>query len=303
MANINNIPGIAGWQGEVSSCDEVSVHNLRNHIFKVFSVATSGSTFTTQEASSANGLFALIKNFECGNAYIFFRNSSSTATFNIPHFVQGNVENNPNRVTTLYPVEFSIDGHGEFHITSSWKEESPVYRTLNKSKYIWFDGSSYVLSSGVSNTANSLKNNSVLPNTPYGEANTSSATIMISNFTGNSSGANGLYVEVGYYKNQKLFRHALTGNYYYFFNGSNWVLTDTAINIAGSSCYINGSSELTGSLNNVNGSNGRCFDGQVGTVRSGEVDARSLGTESDADQKLLATESETDQKVLISEND
>ena len=58
-----------------------------------------------------------------------------------------------------------------------------------------------------------------------------------------------------------------------------------------------------GSLNNVNGSNGRCFDGQVGNVRSGEVDPRSLGTESDMDQKLLATESETDQKVLISEND
>tara|TARA_B100000676_G_C17988331_1_gene793336 strand:+ start:538 stop:1440 length:903 start_codon:yes stop_codon:yes gene_type:complete len=300
MANIGNISSISGWQGTPETCGNVGIYDLRNHINKVFVADPSMSSgYLVQIASAANGAFATVKNFECGSSYIFFRNPSSSSTFNIPGFAQGNVENNQGRVTTFYPTEFVIQGKGTFHITTMWNQESPVYKTANGSHMIWFNGSTYVLSSGVNNNSNALQNGSVLPNISYGDNQTSSATIVVDDFTGSSVGANGLYVEVGYYNDQKLYRHALTGNYYYFFNGSVWVLTDTPINTSGSACYINGTSELTGRLNNSNGSNGRCFDGQSGRVMDGGMDPRSLATEDEL--SLMSTEDKL--KVLITEED
>lgn len=300
MANIGNVKSVSGWQGTPESCDGVGIYDLRNHINKLFVATPSmGSGLTVQTASSANGAFATVKKFECGASYIFFRNPSSSSTFNIPSFVQGNVQNNPGRVTTFYPTEFSIEGKGTFHITTSWNKTSPVYKVVDGSHMIWFNGSSYVLSSGVNNNSNALQNGSVLPNASYGDHKTSSSTIEIDDFTGSSVGANGLYAEVGYYNGQKLYRHALTGNYYYFFNGSAWVLTDTPINTSGSACYINGTSELTGRLNNSGGSNGRCFDGQSGRVMDGGMDPRSLATEDEL--SLMSTEDKL--KVLITEED
>ena len=52
----------------------------------------------------------------------------------------------------------------------------------------------------------------------------------------------------------------------------------------------------------VDASNGHnCFSGQRACVFDGDVDPRSLTTESDDDTKLLRTESETEVKVLITE--
>jgi hypothetical protein len=298
MANIGNTKSISGWQGSPESCGAVGIYDLRNHIDKIFvASATMGSGYLTVNADEAGGSFALVKNFECGSAYIFFRNASSSSTFNIPSFVQGNVANNLGRVTTFYPTEFSIEGKGAFQITTSWNKNSPVYKGGSHS--IWFNGSSYVLSSAVNNNSNALQNGSVLPNASYGDHKTSSSTIEISDFTGSSSGANGLYAEVGYYNDQKLYRQALTGNYFYFFNGSAWVLTNTPINTSGSACYINGTSELTGRLDNSGGSNGRCFDGQTGRVMDGGMDPRSIATEDEL--ALMSTEDKL--KVLITEED
>jgi len=88
MANINKINGISGFQGTDVSCENVSLYGLRNYIDKVFATSTSGSSYSVQPASSSNSPFATIKNFECGNGYIFFRSGaqSSWSVFNIPHF-------------------------------------------------------------------------------------------------------------------------------------------------------------------------------------------------------------------------
>jgi hypothetical protein len=300
MANINSgINSVSGMHGTPNSCGDVGIHDLRNSIDKVFVAGQNGSSYITQKAKDANGLFAVIKNFECGGGYIFFRNPQSSSTFNIPHFVQGNIENSQQRVVTFYPVEFSIENHGTFHITTKFEDDAPTYELANGSKAIWFNGNSYVLSSSVGNSTDSLKNDSVLPNAPYGENNTSSSTIEISDFTGNSAAANGLYAEVGYLNDQKLYRLASTGLYFYFFDGSAWNLTDTPVNTSGGACFIKGTSQLTGRLDNANGSNGNCFDGQTGRVMEGGMDPRSLATEDEL--KLLSTEDKL--KILITEED
>ena len=307
MANIGNLKQNSGWHGSDLSCGNVGIYDLRTHIDIVFTMQTSGIGQAVQTAATANSPFAMIKNFECGNAYIFFRNESSTATFNIPHFVQGNVANNSGLVTTIYPTEFVVEGKGTFHLTAgiretgsnaaAWHENAPAYKTIDGSHKIWFDGSEYVLSSKVGDKSGALVNGSVLPNMSFGESKSASSTVEMSNFTGNSVSANGVYVEVGYLNDQKLYRHAETGNYYYFFNGSIWVLSDTPFNTSGSACYINGTSSVTGTLNNSGGSNGRCFDGQSGFVRDGGMDPRSLATEDEL--SLMSTEDKL--KVLITE--
>lgn len=310
MANINKINGISGLQGTDVSCESVSLYGLRNYIDKVFVASTSGSAYNVQTASSANSPFATVKNFDCGNAYIFFRSGSesSWSVFNIPHFEQGNLENNGNKlVTTLYPDHFTITGKGEFHLTSgvndpgsgskAWYQTMPVYKTVDSSLKCWFDGSSFVISSRVGNKSGSVLNNSVLPNAPYGDAETSSAKVEIAGFTGGSANANGLYVEVGYLNGKILYRHAGNGDFYYFFNGQTWVLTDTPVTVNGGACYVNGGVEVNGKLDNSSGSNGNCFDGQTANVNDGSMDPRSLATE-DA-ESLMSTEDKL--KVLISE--
>ena len=312
MANINKINGISGFQGTDVSCENVSLYGLRNYIDKVFATSTSGSSYSVQPASSSNSPFATIKNFECGNGYIFFRSGaeSSWSVFNIPHFEQGNLENNSNKlVTTLFPEHFTIEGKGEFHLTSgvndpgsgskAWYQTMPVYKTLDSSLKCWFNGSSYVISSRVGNTSSSVLNNSFIPNAPYGDAKTSSATVEISGFTGGSANANGLYAEVGYVNGKILYRHAKTGDFYYFFSGQTWVLTDTPITVNGGACYVNGGSDVNGKLDNSGGSNGNCCDGQTANVSDGSMDPRSLATEDE--DSLMSTEDKL--KVLITEDD
>tara|TARA_B100000282_G_scaffold93060_1_gene65474 strand:+ start:199 stop:1098 length:900 start_codon:yes stop_codon:yes gene_type:complete len=299
MANIGNIPTVTGWQGDLSTCSDASLFNFRNFISSVFVASPAGNSLVSQVPASANGAFATIKNFECGAGFLFFRSRGSTATFEIPHLELGNLTNNSKLVTTFYPTHFSIEEFGEFHITTKFNKSAPTYELVNGLKTIWFDGSSYVLSDGLGSNNNALKNNSVLPNAPYGQLVTSSSTIVISDFTGNSASMNGLYVEVGYANNKKLYRQASTGVHFYFFDGSSWNLTDTPVNTSGSACYIKGTADLTGKLDNSNGSNGRCTDGQVARVMDGGVDPRSLATEDEL--KLLSTEDKL--KVLVTEED
>lgn len=288
MANITNIPGISGWQGLNSSCEQAGVYDYRNYIEKVFVAMTSGSVYDVVNAATANSPFAVFKNFECGNSYIFFRNPSSSDDFNIGGFIMSNVSGNSlNRMTTLYPESFVIEGKGTFHITTgvnepgvsgnAWYNNKPVYMTENRSSKIWYDGSQYVMSSVVGNKSGSIGNESKLPNLEFGDHKSSSSTVVVSGFTGSSAGANDIYVHVGYLKSEKVYRSATTGNYFYFFNGSSWILSDEPFNITGN--YVMRGSTLTGKVDNTNGSNGRGFDGQSGLVRDGGTDPRSLATE------------------------
>ena len=93
-----------------------------------------------------------------------------------------------------------------------------------------------------------------------------SASIEISGFTGGSSNANGMYFGVGYLNGKVLYRHGLSGDFYYFYNGSTWALTDTPVTISGGACYVNGGADVNGKLDNSSGSNGNCFDGQTASV-------------------------------------
>lgn len=313
MANIKSgVLGNVGWQGTDEACGPVSVYNLRQYINTVFTVDPSGTRTVDQNATQASGDFAAISQFECGNSYIFYRQEGTkNTTFNLPDYVLGNPPASSGAVTTRYPTEFSIEGKGTFHITSGYKDPGvsglawfnthPVYKTKTNENKIWYDGNSYVLSTKVGDRTGGLDNESVLPNISFGDHATSSHTIEISGFTGTSAAANGLYAEVGYLHGQPMYRHGKYG-YYYFFDGTHWILSNRAYNASGSSCYIKGSTDKFGPLNNASGGNGRCFDGQTGNARDGEVDPRSLATESDVDMKLLATEA-VDAKVLITEAD
>lgn len=312
MANIKSgVNGVTGFQGTDEACGQTSIYNLRQHIDTIFAQSNSGSAITDGTAASASGTWATMKNFECGHAYIFYRNAGSNATFNISNFVQGNPESRTGAVTTRYPMEFSIEGKGTFHITAGYKDpgvsglawfnEHPVYKTTTNSNKIWYDGNSYVLSTKVGDKSGSLDNESILPNISYSDAHvTSSHTIEISGFTSSSAAANGLYAEVGYLNSKPVYRHGKY-NYYYFFNGTHWMLSNTAFHTGGSACYIKGTADVFGPLNNANSTSGRCFDNQIGNARDGEVDPRSLATEA-VNEKLLATEA-AEAKVLITESD
>ena len=308
MANIGKIKGVSGWQGSDQSCDKVSLYDLRNYIDLVFVQDAGGTKYTIQNTASANSPFASVKNFECGSGSIFFRKGedSSWSTFNIPHYEQGNLADNGNKlVTTMFPVEFTIEGKGTFHLTSgdanqskAWYSNMPVYKTANGSLSVWYNGSSYVVSGTTGNASGGLLNNSFLPNAPYGTSKTSSPSVEITGFTGNSANANGLYVGVGYLNDKVLYRHAKTGDFYYFFNGQTWVLTDTPITVNGGACYVNGGADVNGKLDNASGSNGNCFDGQTANVSDGSMDPRSLATEDE--NSLMSTEDRL--KVLITED-
>lgn len=309
MANISKIGALSGFQGTDSGCEKVSLYDLRNYIDTVTVAATSGSGYVSGTTAAANSPFALLKNFECGTACYFYRKGepNSWSVFNVAHLELGNLASNAKRMTTLYPEQFTITGKGTFHLTTgvkesgssapAWYSTHPVYMTTNRSLKCWFDGSTYVISSVVGNKSGSVVNNSVLPNAPYGSHETSSSTIQVTGFTGGSSNANGLYAEVGYINKNKLYRHAGNGNFYYFNDGSRWALTDTPITTSGTACHINGGTSVSGKLDNSNGSNGRCFDGQVGSVSDGSVDSRSLGTEDEL--SIMATEDK--ESALITE--
>ena len=308
MANIDKINGISGFQGTDSSCGSVSLYGLRNFIDKVFVSSPNGTSYTVQTTSGANSPFAAVKNFDCGIGYIFFRAGaeSTWSTFNIPNFEVGNLASTNKRCTTLFPESFTITGKGTFHLTSgadpskvspAWYSKMPVYKTANGSLSAWFDGSVYQISASVGNKSGAINNGSYLPNAHYGDAKSSSSMIEISGFTGSSAAANGQYAEVGYLNKQPLFRLAKDGKFYYFFNGSTWVLTDTPITVNGGACYINGGSSKTGTLDNSSGSNGNCFDGQKANVRDGAMDPRSLAIEDE--KSLLSTEDKLN--VMITE--
>lgn len=298
MATITSeIQGISGWQGLNSSCNQVGVYDLKNYVDKVFVAITAGSSFIVQNASVANSPFAAMKTFDCGNSYIFFRNKASSAAFNIDGFIMSNVSGNSlSRMTTLYPDSFVIEGKGTFHLTTgvnepgvsgdAWYKGMPVYMTENRSSKIWYDGSQYVMSSVIGNKSGSVSNGSKLPNVAFGDHKSSSSTVVVSGFTGSSAGANDIYAHVGYLKTEKVYRSATTGKYFYFFNGSSWVLADQPFNITGN--YVMRGSTLTGKVDNTSGSNGRGFDGQSGLVRDGGTDPRSLATEDS--MNIMSTE-------------
>ena len=154
MANIGKIKGITGWQGSDQSCDKVSLYDLRNYIDLVVVQSTSGTQYIYQTTAGANSPFASVKNFECGSGSLFFRKGEENSwnTFNIPHYEQGNVADNGDKlVTTLFPDEFTIEGKGTFHLTSgdanqskAWYSNMPVYKLANNSINVWYNGSSYV---------------------------------------------------------------------------------------------------------------------------------------------------------------
>lgn len=310
MANIDGkIAGVSGLMGQDNGCEPVKVYDLRNHIEKIFSMDVSGTRFAPQNVNDANmEEFSEIYHFKCGAGYLFYNKSDSTQTYSIPNMAQGNLSASSARMTTLYPESFTIEGRGEFFLTSGyiepgqnangWYSDMPVYKTKNGAHKIWFDGSSYVLSSTIGNKTNSFTNQAVLPNVEYSDVHkTTSHFIEFSGFSGGASDSNGYYYEVGYYNGKKVYRHGKNGGKYYFFDGSNWVLADTPFNK--SSCSITGSSDIYGKLDNSSGSNGTCYDGQVAFVRDGGIDPRSLATEDEL--SLMATEDEL--KVLITESD
>ena len=309
MANINKIKGISGWHGTDASCEKVNLYDLRNYIEMMFMQSTSGTSYVVQPSASANSPFASIKSFECGTASIFFRggDESSWNTFNIPHFNQGNLDNNGNNlVTTLFPEHFNVTGKGEFHLTTgadpakvskAWYSNKPVYKTADGSLSAWYNGSTYVISANVGSMSGAVENGSFIPNAHYGDSKSTSASIEIGGFTGGSANANGLYFGVGYLNDKVLYRHGSTGAFFYFFNGQTWVLTDTPVTVSGGACYVNGGSDINGKLDNSSGSNGNCFDGQTANVSDGSMDPRSLATEDE--ESLMSTEDKVN--VLITE--
>ena len=308
MANIPKLEYANGLQGTDATCGEASVYDLRNYIQTVFTMAPSARKYENQDASGADNMFATVPNLKCGAGYLLSLNKTSNWTsFNVPHFVLANTANRVYRMTTLFPESFEIQGYGKFHLTSgeynasglAWYENYPVYKTENGSLVCWYDGSQYRISGVIGSTSSSVGNGSKIPNAPYTTSNeptTSSLSIEITNFTGSCAEANGFYYEVGYLKSNKVYRHAKTGKYFYYFDGSRWVFTDTPFNLSG--LYVMGTSSLTGALDNTNGSNGSGCAGMRGLVSDGSVDPRSLATESE--EHILSTEDE--KSVMITES-
>lgn len=304
MANIDKNKGMTLlWQGMESACTDPSTFELREFIDVVYSNSGLG-TLTDRVTADKFSWEMPMDNFECGHAYII--STTEKNSFNIPGAVEASTGANSNLLTTFYPTEFTIKNKGTFHIISGsatnpsgWLPNAesnphPMYKTVSGNLYVWFDGSSYAMSNGLGSSSGKITNASCLPNSSYGDGrDPETQTISISGFTGSSSSANGIYDVVGYFNTKPMFRNGSDCSYFYYFDGSKWVLSNNPVFVEGDTCYVSGTSDMFGTLS----SNGNCFSGQSGTARDGLIDPRSLATESE--QSLLATEDRV--AILITE--
>lgn len=291
MANIDkNKRQVTIFQSSGADCIEPKTTDLKQFIDIVYSASGQGTL--TDRVTSQLEDFLPISNLECGNSYLL--NLTGVSTFNIPGATLAIEGANSNLMTTLFPTEFTITGKPTFHLTDNTVNKKPAYRTADGSMHVWFNNSTYVMSPNKASMAGAITNASCLPNSSYGDGRDPvSQSIQISGFTGSSASANGIFEEVGYFNDKPMFRNGSDCSYFYFFDGSRWVISNMAGSTSSDACFIRGTSDMFGALS----SNGRCFTNQTGTSRDGKVDPRSLATESE--QQLLATENK--QSILITE--
>lgn len=291
MANIDkNKRQVTIFQSAGSECVEPKTTDLKQFVNIVYTASGKGTL--VDRVTSETASFLPISNLECGNSYLL--NLTGVSSFNIPGATLAIEGANTNLMTTLFPTVFTISGKGTFHLTDNPVNKKPAYKTADGTMYVWFNNTTYVMSPNLQSMAGAITNASCLPNASYGEGRDStSQSIQISGFTGSAADANGVYEEVGYLNDKPMFRNGSDCSYFYFFDGSRWVISNMAGSTSSEACFIRGTSDMFGTLS----SNGRCFENQTGTSRDGKVDPRSLATESK--QHLLTTESK--ESILITE--
>jgi len=291
MANIDkNKRQVTIFQSSGSECVEPKTTDLKQFVNIVYTASGKGTL--VDRVTSETASFLPISNLECGNSYLL--NLTGVSSFNIPGATLAIEGANTNLMTTLFPTVFTISGKGTFHLTDNPVNKKPAYKTVDGTMYVWFNNTTYVMSPNLQSMAGAITNASCLPNASYGDGRDStSQSIQISGFTGSAADANGVYEEVGYLNDKPMFRNGSDCSYFYFFDGSRWVISNMAGSTSTEACFIRGTSDMFGTLS----SNGRCFENQTGTSRDGKVDPRSLATESK--QHLLTTESK--ESILITE--
>ena len=305
MANLNKLFTL-GWQSAYGDDDiDINFSSNSTSIKKIVVANPTGNGFIT---SVPGEILQQFENFESVTGYYIQLNSGQSA--NVQNIVNGTAGGDEGRVTTLYPSSFVLDPVGlneEYLMTTKFENGRPVYRKSGSTNQeLSFNGTEYVgdlpMMDGNTLVNREFKNGSCLPNAPYSRTGqsdyvTDSHFVEISGFDGDKANLNGSYYEVGHIHGEKTYRHSGCVDWYYYKSANQWVLTDTPYN--GTGCYINGVVDKFGCVDASNGHN--CFSGQRACVFDGDVDPRSLTTESDTELKLLRTESATEVRVLITE--
>ena len=284
------------------SCNEIAYHEtsgaiapqFANKLKTAFVVNVTGAAWA--EAGESMDGFPEFSTLTCGSGS--YLKMALNTSVNLDGTTSGTTGSNAS-ITTTYPMSFVYDPDNTnetFAMTSQFVNSKPSYKKLGEAKYIYFNGTEYVVSNSLG-SGKLLGNGACIPNAKYsdnlGEKYTDSHFVEISGFTGQHSNLNGNYYHVGYYNGQKTYRDSNCADHYYFYAEPKLGSTDTPFN--GQGCYIIGDSDQFSCLDASNGHN--CFDGQRACVFDGNVDPRSLMTE-DA-LKSLSTEDSL--KVLITE--
>ena len=167
MATISGLTKLV-WTGtsgtDPNNCEGITLQNYKDSISRVYTVAQSGRRFVFQRPSESDSLFAEIKNFECGGAYLLF---ISADAINIPSATPSHLSKNNGLVKLNIPYKIRIQNltgsyaqaNGTYELTTYFQNDAPTYKKENTEWVIkkqndsnWYLGNSFTSLEFLKNT-------------------------------------------------------------------------------------------------------------------------------------------------------
>lgn len=285
MANVSTIG--FGWMGLATSstgCSDIAMATLNGKLKKGLMIGFSGDFPVTGFPSDDFGDFTIL---ECGSG--FYLASETGQTYDIANTTYVQKGTDMGRVSGKYVESFTLGGE-TFQMTTLFSNTKPVYR--GSSNYVWYNGSEYSMTSAVGDvTGGAYANGSCLPNAgPYTQngtnpLETSYTPQNASNFTNAMVTANGDYYQIGFLNGKATYAHALNCDWFMYFNGQEYVISNGFYNTSGIFAK-NGQSDIGSGDCSTHGFVSSQGNG-TGCV-SGPIGEHALGTEDDA--SVLVTE-------------
>lgn len=135
-----------GWMGSTASeCSDLPLDDLKADVFSAAVVDQSGASIPGERATAA---WLSGWKLKCGSIVSFTSNSAESYT--VTNMVAGSLDDDRGRVQLAFPETVSFSNgiaagiNGLYKMTTTFKSNKPTY--YNGTYWLWFDGSSWVLS-------------------------------------------------------------------------------------------------------------------------------------------------------------
>ena len=274
-------------------CTDSSISELDGKLRTARNLTIGGDSANVSSPFTA-GLGTGFPNLMCGGAY-YMQSVPDVAPYNVVGMAASNLTTYAGKVSLAWPESFALsgsqEGSGEYKLTTTFSNNRPTYK--NGAWWCWFDGTSWVTSTPLMDTSGThYTNGSGMPNTgPYGSlVVVGEDCYNLSTITGSVAAANGRYCKAGFANGRHAHTHE-SGEWFIYWNGNQWVLSDTAYGRTGEWIYGGSEAEPTTFTGVAPDGASAGFSGQTPAVTSTGIVSGALMTEDD-DSMLTVEDSQ-----------